>query len=56
MTDNFLCTICGLKIDGFGHNAEPFSRGRCCNQCNDKFVIPARIRRMRAEKMEEKDV
>lgn len=45
----FKCSICGKRIDdGFSNNAQPINNGRCCNSCNAKYVIPARINRMRA--------
>lgn len=37
------CVICGKKVKGFGHNAFPLSRGKCCNKCNEK-VISVRIK------------
>lgn len=42
------CSICQLDIDvkpywDSGHNAEPVNSGRCCTQCNDTVVIPARL-------------
>lgn len=43
--ENFCC-ICGEPIKGYGNNPEPFmdaEDGRCCDGCNLKFVIPARI-------------
>ena len=40
---NTKCIICGSKIQGFGHNAEPVKKGRCCGMCNDLIVIPTRI-------------
>jgi len=53
------CCICGHEIplvgswDG-GNNAEPVvENGRCCNECNNAVVIPARImeyRQAQAEK------
>ena len=39
------CSICLGKFRGMGNNAEPFS-GRCCDECNTEFVIPARLKRM----------
>ena len=44
------CSICKTTIkkdplsgwDG-GHNAEPASPGRCCDDCNAGVVIPRRI-------------
>ena len=38
------CAICGENFTGDDHNAEPISSGRCCNSCNEKFVIPVRIK------------
>lgn len=37
------CCICGEEIVGYGNNAEPYKSGRCCDACNLKFVIPARM-------------
>lgn len=37
------CCICGEEIDGYGNNAEPYKTGKCCDGCNIKFVIPARL-------------
>ena len=38
-----LCCICGEPIEGYGNNAEPYKDGFCCDACNYKFVIPARL-------------
>ena len=51
---NKKCCICKQSIDkqlnkkgeviwDEGHNAEPVNDGRCCTQCNNTTVIPARI-------------
>lgn len=49
------CVICGDyfksadAIPGIvvGNNPDPISLvGRCCDKCNNKFVIPERIRRL----------
>ena len=37
------CSICGEGYWGFGNNAKPINSGRCCNDCNETKVIPARI-------------
>ena len=29
-----------------GNNAYPINDGRCCNDCNAKYVIPARMAQM----------
>ena len=44
-----LCCICGEQLDGYGNNPEPlmpYEEGRCCDGCNLKFVIPARLAAM----------
>ena len=38
------CSICKNKYAGFGNNARPVNNGRCCDDCNDAHVIPARVR------------
>lgn len=37
------CCICGDQFTGWGNNPEPFKGERCCNACNDSFVIPTRM-------------
>ena len=42
------CCICGVKIDGFGNNSFPVAKDEekvCCDECNLRYVIPARIMR-----------
>ena len=40
-----VCCICGEPIEGYGNNPYPVKEeGRCCDACNLKFVIPARLR------------
>jgi RNA polymerase-binding transcription factor DksA len=49
--ENFCC-ICGEPIEGYGNNPEPFMSamdGQCCDGCNLKFVIPARLAQMKEE-------
>ena len=49
--ENFCC-ICGEPIEGYGNNPEPFMssmEGQCCDGCNLKFVVPARLARMKEE-------
>lgn len=36
------CCICGESFEGCGNNAHPFTRGKCCDDCNNKYVIPYR--------------
>jgi hypothetical protein len=37
------CSICEEEFSGFGNNPEPFAGDRCCDECNDRFVIPTRM-------------
>lgn len=38
------CCICGEELEGYGNNPYPVKKeGKCCDACNMKFVIPARI-------------
>ena len=41
--DNKFCSICGLRYVEYGNNAWPINGSRCCNRCNDFYVIPRRI-------------
>lgn len=39
-----ICCICGEPIEGYGNNPSPYKHeGKCCDACNSKFVIPARL-------------
>ena len=43
------CCICGKEIIGFGNNPYPTVKTpgvRCCDDCNNKFVIRDRILQM----------
>lgn len=53
-----VCCICGKQIEGWSNNAEPVKQGRCCDDCNWEYVIPARMlalytRRTQAEPKQE---
>ena len=37
------CCICGKVFEGEGNNAEPYKKGKCCDECNANVVIPARM-------------
>lgn len=38
------CIFCNKDAGKYGHNSEPIIRGRCCKECNERVVIPFRIR------------
>jgi len=49
-----MCVICHKEIEkqytkegvmywDQGNNAQPIDDGRCCNDCNEKIVIPQRM-------------
>lgn len=37
------CDICQKEISGYENNAWPLSSGKCCQECDDKYVVPLRI-------------
>lgn len=40
----YTCCICGDDFEGYGNNPSPYKEsGKCCDACNRKFVIPARL-------------
>ena len=42
----FSCSICDKEVTEFGNNPQPVisqSGKPCCDECNTKYVIPARI-------------
>ena len=43
------CCLCGKEYSHFGNNPWPLTDkedDRCCDECNDTKVIPARISRI----------
>lgn len=53
MTNKFKCCICFKEFEGYGNNPEPvLKKGRCCDECNAKWVIP--IREFLAKRNKEK--
>ena len=45
-----VCCICGEPLHGYGNNPEPYKHeGKCCDACNMKFVIPARMAQLNQE-------
>lgn len=49
MERRFRCCLCGKEFYGWGNNPWPVSteeEDRCCDECNSKKVIPARIEMM----------
>lgn len=58
-----ICSICGDKIDKQynssgkivsedGHDAQPVNNGRCCTECNGRYVIVARLQQIAKERSE----
>jgi len=42
----FNCSICERDVTEWGNNPQPiltYSGKKCCDSCNTKYVIPARI-------------
>ena len=46
-----ICVICEKEYAGWGNNAEPVKEGQCCDECNWKKVIPARLKRVNVKKV-----
>lgn len=45
------CCICGSEFTGYGNNPYPYKEdGRCCSDCNIRYVIPARLKAFRSNK------
>lgn len=43
----YTCVFCGKEFEGYGNNPEPVAHeGRCCDNCNETVVIPARLLQM----------
>ena len=55
-----ICTICGNMFEGYGNNASPIcdpdkdGRTVCCDECNRRYVVPARLFMAKAEGKEPK--
>ena len=46
----YTCCICGEDCEGYGNNPAPYKEsGKCCDACNRKFVIPARLMQLQDE-------
>tara|TARA_R110000824_G_scaffold270330_1_gene458764 strand:- start:272 stop:433 length:162 start_codon:yes stop_codon:yes gene_type:complete len=37
------CVICKVVFEGYGNNAEPIRKGICCDDCNQKVILPIRL-------------
>lgn len=42
--NNKKCSICGIEKNKVDNNAYPISDGLCCRECNDIYVIAARLK------------
>jgi hypothetical protein len=38
------CCICEKDAGKYGNNAQPIIEGRCCDKCNERLVVPLRIK------------
>jgi hypothetical protein len=43
-----LCALCGAPYETYGNNPDPLGDhdDRVCDSCNERFVIPARLRQL----------
>ena len=44
----FKCDICGKTFEGYGNNPAPIEGKVCCDECNKTYVIPARLKQLKA--------
>ena len=54
-SESKICCICKKPFDGYGNNAEPVCTGSCCDECNMKEVIPARMKLLDTHSSEDLD-
>lgn len=47
-----ICSICHQHFTEWGADAQPVAKGRCCEKCNARVVIPARVKAKRAKQLE----
>lgn len=48
----FICVICKLSSTGYGNNPYPIcDSGSCCDLCDERIVIPSRIKNLIALKV-----
>lgn len=58
INDIKVCCICHCEFTGWGNNPWPVNDeedARCCDACNEAFVVPARISRMFANQRTDKN-
>jgi hypothetical protein len=48
-----ICSICQRWFTGYSCNAWPVNEGRCCQECDDDIVIPARMMMMYRNRIKE---
>ena len=47
------CCICGKVFTGYGNNPDPVKKnGRCCDDCDNRYVIPARLKAIMGKEVE----
>lgn len=52
------CCLCGKEFRGHGNNSLPLGKNasdRCCDVCNEVYVIPARLQQMFGRKVDKQD-
>jgi hypothetical protein len=48
-----ICGICGNEYNGYGNNPHPVETTHCCDECNVKAVIPARIKELEISRIKD---
>ena len=52
---DYRCCICNKILYDLGNNAEPVRKGRCCDECNWIYVIPARLKDVEMKEIKDND-
>ena len=55
MTNKYKCVICKCECEGYGNNPWPVevNTKRCCDNCNQCYVIPIRIMKFKSDMLKE---
>lgn len=48
---NYACVFCNRLFSGYGNNPRPIIvRGKCCDECNNKIIVPYRLMEVMANR------
>lgn len=48
---NYTCVFCNRDFSDYGNSPHPIMvKGKCCNECNNKLIIPYRLMEVKANR------